>query len=88
MPYRLCMTGNDIYTFEVESDRGGWAWLRLVRRETDGSVELYNPAVHDGKNSYMSHLWRARGHTEGGLRHYTLVAPFGSPGSTMRLDKV
>jgi hypothetical protein len=80
------MSGNDVYTFEVESDRGGWAWLRLVHRETEGIDEHYDPAVHDGKNSYMSHLWRARGHTKNGLRHYTLVAPFGSSGQTIRLD--
>lgn len=90
MPHRLILTSGGsrrIFDFEVERvERGGWAWLRLMRIEDDPpianvpAVVTYDPAVHDGGSHYMSDLWRARGRTQNGVRMYSLVGAFGSPG--------
>ncbi len=78
------------FTFVVESDnQKGWALMRLIRIEDDRQldpsiprVEEYDPAVHDGKNHHMSHLWRARSRGQrNGPKSYALVGAFGEPGS-------
>ena len=90
MPHRLIMRSDEserTYDFELErEERGGWAWLRLMRISDDPPypgvppVVTYDPAVHDGGSHYMSSLWRARGRTQNGVRMYSLVGAFGSPG--------
>jgi hypothetical protein len=93
MPYRLIMLSDGvrrIFDFEVErEDRGGWAWLRLVRIEDDPplpgvpAIVQYDPAIHDGGTHSMSNLWRARGRRQWlgtGVTRYSLVGAFGSPG--------
>ena len=61
--------------------------MRLVRIEDDPpvpgvpSIQNYDPAVHDGGSHYMSSPWRARSKKmRGGVREYSLIGAFGSPG--------
>jgi len=91
--YILELSSNDgnvgTFTFVVEQKgKNGWAKLRLIKI-TDIIPPLtvhYDPAVHDGHNHYMSHLWTARtGLTENGAPTYILYGAFGSPASRIGL---
>jgi len=66
--------------------------MRLIRIEDRTQrgpsiprVVEYEPAIHDGASHYMSYLWRAR---LNGFRGYTLIGPFGHPGSKIELETV
>ncbi len=94
--YVLSLTSDDgnirTFTFAVEQkSKNGWAKLRLMALADTSPLrfEQYDPAIHDGRCHYMSHLWTARsGHTEDGDPTYILHGAFGNPESRIELTPI
>lgn len=92
MPFHFSIetaTNTRRFTFEIAGiGAKGWAHLRLVRIDDSNpypnipSPCIYDPAVHDGGNHYMSQLYKARktGDT------YTLFSFFGDPYTRILLN--
>jgi hypothetical protein len=80
------------FTFATEKRiNNGWAKLRLIAiaDTVPPHFEQYDPAIHDGRNHYMSHLWTARSsRMEDGTQTYTLHGAFGNPESWIILTPV